>query len=210
MKKLLPLAGLFLMILISPTPSHATIGVGIGTGKIQIDEELRSGMSYEIPSLTVLNTGDETSDYEVVLAYHQDQPELEPPEEWIEFEPQSFTLEPGKTQVVQIKIRLPIDTVPGDYFAYLEAHPTKKAQDGQTSIAIAAAAKLYFTIAPANIFQGIYYKIASFWVEYTPWTNIVAGILLLWSLGRVFVRNFDLQFSIKGKDEGQKKKRKTS
>ena len=187
-------------ILIFPNFVDARIGVGVGTGKIQVEDKLRAGMIYELPSLTVLNTGDEPSDYEVAVTYHQDQPQLAPSQEWFDFSPQGFYLEPGEAQTVTIKLNLPLKTVPGDYFAYLEGHPIKQTKLGGANIGVAAAAKLYFTIAPANFLQGLYYKTASLWKIYAPWTNR-AAILLAVVLALVFFRKFfKIQINVKNKN----------
>ncbi len=55
---------LCLLIFLFPTGVvFARIGVGVGTGKITIDENLKPGIIYKLPPLTVVNTGDEASDY---------------------------------------------------------------------------------------------------------------------------------------------------
>jgi len=173
MKKIFLLLFLFFLFVFPPL-SLAKIGVGVGTGKIQVEDKLKPGMIYELPSLTVFNTGDEEGDYEAAITYHEKQPELRPLEEWFGFSPKEFHLKPGEAQEVKIKLNLPVKTEPGDYFAYLEGHPLKKAEGGQTTIGVAAAAKLYFTVLPANFFQGLYYKLASFWRLNQPWSNRVA------------------------------------
>jgi hypothetical protein len=161
------------------TKALARIGVGVATGKIIVQEKLKPGIIYHLPPLTVVNTGDVPSDYAVTTSYFQNQPQLEPPVGWFIFTPDQFHLNPGKVQVVDIKLNLPINAKPGDYYAFLEAHPIQKAKAGVTVIGIAAAAKLYFTIVPANIFQAIYYKITSFWQLYSPWTNYAAGVVAI-------------------------------
>lgn len=189
-------AFIFLFV-IFPSSVFATIGVGVGTGKIQIDEKLKPGIIYQFPPFTVINTGDEPSDYEADISYHEKQPQLRPPQNWFIFSPQKFHLDPGKVQIVDVKLNLPIRVAPGDYFAYLEGHPVKKSQAGQTTIGIAAAAKLYFTVVPANIFAGIYYKIASFWQVYSPWPQrflilLVIGVAYLW-----IRKHFNIQIGLK-------------
>jgi len=92
---------------------------------------------------------------------------------------------------VQIKLTLPVKTNPGNYFAYLEAHPVKKTvSSGGTTIGVAAAAKLYFTVAPANIFQGIYYRFISIYSRYHPWDTIILAVIftatLIWLLSKKF------------------------
>jgi hypothetical protein len=109
----------------------------------------------------------------------QDQKQLKPDRSWIEFSPQEFTMSPGKGQAVDVKMSLPLKVVPGDYFAYLVAKPIKGAAPGEVGIGVAAASKLYFTVKPANIFQGVYYRLASLLVRGAPWTYIVIGVIIL-------------------------------
>ena len=199
--------GLFFSLVVFIIFSHnalARIGVGVASGKIQVDEQLKPGIIYKLPVLTVINTGTEPSDYAVSIAYQNNVPQLRPKQDWFIFSPQKFYLEPGKGKVVEIKLNLPLKMEPGDYFAYLEAQPTKKAEKGKTTIGVAAAARLYFTVIPANFLQGIYYKITSFWKVYAPWPqrgSIVIGIIILMFLFKKF---FNIQINVKkpqGKNE---------
>jgi P pilus assembly chaperone PapD len=174
------------LLLLLPSFAYAGLGVGIGTGKIVVDEKLRSGVIYNLPSLTVVNTGDEESDYSVSVAYHTDQPELRPVKDWFMFSPEVFHLKPGESQIVEVKLNLPLKTEPGSYFAYLEGSPVSNSEDGKSSVGIAAAAKLYFDIIPSNIFEAIYFRVISFYKVYAPWPQyvsigigvLVAGLLL--------------------------------
>jgi P pilus assembly chaperone PapD len=191
------LLGLFLPVLVL-----ARVGVGVGIGKIVVDQKLKPGLIYVLPSLPVLNTGDEPGDYGVSIEYHEGQetnPQmgLKPKKEWFSFEPSQFHLEPGQVQQVQIKLTLPLKGVkPGNYFAYLEAHPIVKEEAGQTRVGVAAAAKLYFTVAPANFLVGIYYRIASFFVIYSPWSYVVLAIVVLTILIALFRRFFSVKIGI--------------
>ena len=188
----------FLLFIVFPTSVFARIGVGVGTGKIQVEDKLKPGIIYNLPSLVVINTGDTASDYEVVISYLSGQPQLLPPQNWFIFSPQKFHLGPGKVQAVKIKLNLPIRTPPGNYFAYLEGHPFKTISGGgSTSIRVAAAAKLYFTVVPANIFSAIYYKIVSFWNVFAPWPQraaIVIGVLLALVIVKKY---FNIQINVK-------------
>lgn len=199
MKKLFFVLVLFAFFLL-PVPIFASLGVGVGTGKIQVDQKLYPGTIYTLPSLTVLNTGDEPSDYEVTIGYHEKQPELKPLLEWFDFSPKKFYLEPGKSQSVSIKLNLPVKAQPGNYFAYLEGQPVAKSQSGGTTVGIAAAAKLYFTVSPANFIQGIYYKITSFWKVSQPWSGRIAillAVILLFLLAKKYLK---VQINLKKKD----------
>jgi len=192
------------IILALPVVALAMVGVGVGVGKIQINEPLKAGGIYNLTALPVLNTGDEPGEYAVSIEYHEGQetnPEmgLRPAAEWFSFEPSLFSLEPGAAQTVAIKLSLPVKTAPGDYFAYLEGHPIKEAEAGVTSIGIAAAAKLYFTVAPANIWQGIYYRVVSFWTLYSPWTWVALVVILAAVIITLFRKHFAFQIGIKKK-----------
>lgn len=187
-----------------PKSTFAKIGVGVGTGKIQVDEDLKPGIIYKLPVLTVLNTGDEESDYEVSVAYHSKQPELPPSKDWFVFSLQKFHLKPGEAKNIEIKLNLPIRAQPGDYFAYLEGHPAKKSQSGSTSIGVAAAAKLYFTVVPANFLQGIYYKLVSFYKVYSPWPQRVVIALVVLLTIVAFKKFFNIKINLKRPKENKK------
>ena len=199
MKKLLKVSLLLIscLVLILPMVVFGRIGVGVGNGKIQIDKPLKAGGIYNLPPLPVLNTGDEPGEYGVSVEYQENVPQLRPAREWFHFEPQTFYLEPGQIQLVKITLTLPTKVQPGDYFAYLEGHPVKKSVAGQTSIGVAAAAKLYFTVAPANIFQGIYYRVISLYSRYYPYDVIILAILFIVILISIFRKYFKFQIARK-------------
>lgn len=202
MKKIIFFVLLFFLLIFScfsPPYSKARIGVGVGTGQIVVDQKLKSGMVYQLPSIAVINTGDEESDYVLDISYNQKQSEFQPPNNWFSFKPDQFHLKPGAVQNVDTTLSLPLKTVPGNYFAYVEAHPIQKGQNGSTSISIAAASKLYFTIAPSGLVQGVYYKAVSFWTRYTPWTNIIASLIATFILMLLFKSFFNFNIQIKKK-----------
>ena len=189
---------ILIISLIFPVVILAGVGVGVNLGKIKIDEPLKPGGIYNLPSIGVINTGDEPGDYELAVTYHQDQPELKPAHEWFSFSPSSFPLEPGQSQSVAIKLSLPMKISPGDYFAYLEAHPIIKAGPG-TTIGVAAATKAYFTIVPANIWQAITYRISSFFTVYAPWTYVILTIVIGAIIITLFRKFFAFQVGIRRK-----------
>jgi len=190
---------IFLVFIVLPLAVFARIGVGVGIGKMQVEKKLKAGMVFQLPSLPVLNTGDEPSEYEATVEYHEGVPELRPPREWFSFNPQRFYLEPGKVQQVEVILSLPVKAQPGDYFAYLEGHPIKKTTIpiGGATIGVAAAAKLYFTVAPANIFQGIYYRFISLYSRYHPYDTIVLAIIFVAILILLFRKHFKIQIARK-------------
>lgn len=187
-KLIVTCASVFLVFLSFVSPASARVGVGVTTGKIQVDERLMAGVIYKLPVFQVINTGDEASDYSVSIEFRENQEEMRTSSEWFKFEPSNFYLEPGDAQAVTVELVLPLDVIPGDYFCFISGHPDLDKQSGVTQIGISAASKLYFTVAPSNIFEGIYYRVLSLWVKYQPWTNIggavVLAVIILYILSR--------------------------
>lgn len=200
-KQILIRSALTLLILglltISISPTFARIGVGVGTGKIVVTEKLKPGQIYKFPPVTVLNTGDEEAIYKVSITYHEAQAEYMPPLDWFKFDPNDFNLKPSEAKSVDIRVNIPLKAVPGDYFAYIEASPLKKSENGNTSVGVAAASKLYFTITPANFIEGVYYRTLSLWRLYEPWStrvSIALGAVVAYFL---FKKYFNIEINVK-------------
>lgn len=200
MRKVVMLAFLFASLAFAPFAS-AKVGVGVGLGKIQIDEPLSPGGIYNLPSLPVLNTGDEAGEYEVAVTYQHEQEQLRPEEAWFNFGPKTFHLEAGGSQKVDISLNLPVKVKPGHYFAYLEAHPIAK-KEGVT-IGVAAATKLYFAVKPAGVLGAAAARVTSWLENNTPYSYwVLAGLIALAAI-LVFRRFFALELGIRRKKAGQ-------
>lgn len=189
---------LIIFILLMPAAVFAGIGVGVNLGKIEIDEPLKPGGIYNLPLIGVINTGDVGSDYELEITYHQDQPELRPLQDWFSFSPANFYLEPGESKSVAIKLALPLNMRPGDYFAYIEAHPVVNSGPG-TTIGVAAATKAYFTVAPANVFSAVVWRVYSLFTVYTPWSYVLLTVVVGAIIIVAFRRFFNFQVGVKRK-----------
>ena len=195
----------FLIIIIGllvAFPAIAKIGVGVGLGKIEIDEPLKSGGIYSFPNLPVLNTGDELTEYAMEVTFFEDQPELKPEADWFSFSPNTFTLEGGESQIVEVKITIPANIISGDYFAFLEAHPIQSAEG--VTIGIAAATKTYFTIQAGTILGAFTERVKTFFTTYTPASIVVLSVIVLAIIVITFRRNFSFKFKL------ERKKNKTS
>jgi hypothetical protein len=185
------------LLLLTPTVALARIGVGVGMGKIVMDKPLKAGGIYDLPMLPVINTGDEKGSYGVSVEFLEGSPQMWPDRSWFQFDPDRFTLEPGQVQQVKMKLTVPTKTKPGEYFCYLEGHPDAKSETGKTTIGVAAATKLYFTVDPANIFQGIYYRFIFLYSRYHPWDTIILSVTLAAIILIVIGKNFKFQISKK-------------
>jgi hypothetical protein len=162
-----------LLVLLVPASVSALTGVGVGTGKIILDESLTPDTAYNLPSITVYNTGDETSNYEMAVTFNERQPQLKPEAGWVSFSPQHFSLPPNGVQQVSMTIKLPANVKGGDYYAYLEAHAIAS-DNSATHILTAAAAKFYFTSkngsAPTPV-KANPIRVNSFLAQISPYLN---------------------------------------
>jgi hypothetical protein len=141
------LAAILCIVVATPLTAYADAGVGIGTGKIILNETLVPSTTYDLPSIAVYNTGDETGAYEMEVTFNERQPEFKPKAEWVTFSPKRFTLQPQAGQEVSVTITLPKDVQTGNYYAYIEAHGVNQTPSNgtETHITTAAAAKFYFS-----------------------------------------------------------------
>ena len=196
-KFLLPI--LLALCLFFPLAISARVGVGIGTGEIKLEKPLKPGGFYDLPVLTIFNTGTEAGNYQISIAYYQDIDDLRPSKEWFNFKPAEFYLEPGKSQAVKTTITIPLKTVPGKYFCFVEGFPIAKSQFGGASVGVAAAAKLYFTVQPANIFQAIFYKISFLFNKYSVWFYIIGGIILVSVIVSIARKFLSFNLAVKNK-----------
>ena len=174
----------------------AKVGVGMGAGEIRLTETVKPGGIYELPSLRIFNTGDEVTTYALDIAYHQDHPELRPGQSWFSFNPATFTLEAGKSQEVQVTMTVPVKAEPGAYFAFVESGPVASNAPG-TSVGVAVASKLYFTVVPANIWQAIGYRVSAFFVTYSPWSWGGLGLIMFIVILVIFRRFFSFNIAIR-------------
>ncbi len=193
----------------------ASIGVGVGTGKIIVDQPLKPGVIYTLPPVAVINTGDQLSGYALSVEYHayqelDESKGLRPPAGWFSFDPPDFDLEPKEVKPVGVRLDLPVDAKPGKYFAYLEAHPIQRTEAGISAVRVAAAAQIWFTVVPANIWMGLYYRALSLYALYGPWVRLAGGIIILAMLITVAKRffNFNVQLKAAGKQSSKKTRQK--
>ncbi len=182
-----------------PGSVSAQSGVGVTVGSIQIDQKLSSGGSYNLPSIGVINTGHDASDYSVRISTRADQEELRPSEDWFSFSPEEFFLEPGGTQTVSIRVKIPITARSGDYFALVMASPAR-AEDAGVVIGIAAATKLNFTVQSSNRIIGTARWIYTRLSDSSPYSWIIIGLIIVLPLGYWFRKRLRFNISLEKRD----------
>ena len=194
-RSLIAVAALCFLFL-SYAVASAKIGVGMGAGEIRLTEPVKPGGIYDLPNLRIFNTGDQVTTYGMDIAYHQDHPELRPAQSWFSFNPATFTLEAGNSQEVHVTMIVPVGAKPGDYFAFIESGPVASNAPG-TSVGVAVAAKLFFTVVPASIWQAIGYRVSAFFDAYSPWSWGGLGLTVLIVLIVIFRKFFSFNIAVR-------------
>lgn len=189
------------LVLLVPFLAQGKVGVGVNIGKIEIEEPLKPGGVYNLPTISVINTGDDPGIYELEVTYHEDQPQLRPKREWFSFDPPRFDLAAGQSQRVAVKLTLPVKAEPGEYLAYLEAHPVTATEGGGAIIGIAAATKAYFRVEPANVWQALLHRISAIFRANQPLSLVVLVVVLLGVFIVLFRRFFSMKFGITRKKQ---------
>ena len=190
-KKLLPLLLIGAAVLAAPGTIHGQGGVGINLSEVRVDERLTPGGIYNLPQVTVFNTGQEGAEYTVTIAYLSDQEEQRPPLGWFKFSPDTFHLEPNESQVVSITLTLPVRPRPGSYFAFIQARGAPTSEG--VGVAVAAATKLYFDVRPANVWVAVTTRVEDLFQDRAPTSYIVLGLFAALVVGFFFRRFFRLR-----------------
>jgi hypothetical protein len=151
-------------------------GVSVDLGSIALNEKLSPGGQYRLPTLTVRNIGDEAGEYEIVIIHMNDADDEDAPEQWFDFQPSRFFLEPNQAQKVQLRIGLPTGADPGRYEALIEAHATTDG-DG-VRIRAAAASRVSFEVKPSTIWQAWLLQLRREFADHSPWSYVVPAVVL--------------------------------
>jgi len=104
------------------------------------------------------------------------QEEMTPSADWFTFDPQRFSLQASTSKSVAMSLHIPRDAPAGDYFALIEAHPVIGGSGG-TTIAIAAATKLRFSVKEVSTAASVLDAIGDAFNGSSPYSYIVLGIV---------------------------------
>jgi hypothetical protein len=167
---------------LAPATSAASQGVAVDVGGIAIDQKLTPGGGYRLPVIGVRNPGTERTTYRMGASAIEGA--AAPPEQWFDFSPRTFTLKPGETKPVQVRLTLPANAEPNDYTALVGA---QIASGRGVRVGAAAAARTTFTVEPSNLLQARWLQLKRFFGDNRPWTWL-APSLLAFVLTTAFVR----------------------
>lgn len=130
--------------------AEAKIGTGVGAAPIALSAPARAGSSYSLPSLWVVNTGDEPAVYRVAVGPSSSGKKMAGvPRGWVKIGRDGFNLTPGEGTWVPLSLQVPADAAAGRYEANLVAG-TLRQNSGGAGLGAAAATRLQFTVTPGR------------------------------------------------------------
>jgi hypothetical protein len=179
-------------IVMPATSALAAQGVSVDLGRVQVDDRLRPGERYRLPTIGVTNPGDEAGSYRVVIGARDGQRAA--PDTWFRLEPASFDLAPGETQAVEVELVLPPDADPDRYEQLISAQ-LAVGDSGAAAVGAAAASILTFEVTPSSLLQGLGLSAVSFFQAGHPWSTLAIAALLAVVVARWVARNFE--FAVK-------------
>lgn len=171
--------------------AYASLGTGVGASPITLDHPVHPGNSYRLPSLYVVNTGTEPSDYAVHVARLSEGPQRDVPSSWVSIVKPHFHLEPKQATMVPLTLAVPQAAESGDYLTNLVAGTVPPGASGGVALGAAAAGKLTFSVTPSP-------GIGIPW----PWpagVYLAIALTLLGAGGAALLRRTRLQIQIQRK-----------
>jgi hypothetical protein len=123
--------------------SWADRGVAVDVGHVDVPEALLPGESYRLDPIGVRNPGGISSSYVMALDSVASE-RSHPPAEWFEFRPETFELDPGAEERVEVTIQLPEETDSDEYEALISAQLAGEGEGPR--VGAAAAVQLTFSV----------------------------------------------------------------
>jgi hypothetical protein len=157
--------------------ARADRGVAIDLGRIEIEQKLTPGGSYQLPMMGVRNPGTETTSYALMASPVEVKGRKAPAAGWFHFSPAKLTLESMETRAVKVRLELPAGADPGDYVALVGPQIVTKGSGAQ--VGAAAASRVTFAVEPASALEAYWLKVKTFFSDHAPWSYVVPLVLLL-------------------------------
>lgn len=177
-RALLVLLAVLLLCQATVLLSTADRGVGVTVGEMTVETVLSPGVGYSLPNIGVINSGDEAGEYRISIGYLANQRERRPSADWFVFSPDGFSLEPGHSLDVAGRLIVPSDAEPGEYFALVKAQTVSQTEGG-TSVGVAAATKVSFSVESGGWFESRVREVNRWLYESEPWIYLLPASLLL-------------------------------
>jgi len=160
--------------LLVAVPAAASPGVSVDLGRIDIQQRLAPGGSYQLPTMGVRNPGDEVTSYVMSVAPVTGVKAAEPG--WLRFSPERLTLRPAQSKPVRMRLSIPTGAEPGRYESLVGAEIVGKGTGAR--VGAAAAARVTFEVEPSSSLSAWSRRIRTFFEDHAPWSLVLPAMLL--------------------------------
>lgn len=157
-----------LVLLAFPAISYASVGVGIQAGPVRLAGAAHPGGSYALPAVYVVNTGSQSESVTIRIARISPGTGRTVPAAWISASG-PVTLSASQSASIPLRLTVPASARPGPYFSDVVVHGSAGISVGSANLAVAAATKLEFRVAPGVVSES--------WLGLPGWLLLaVAGL----------------------------------
>jgi hypothetical protein len=185
--RMLAVGSVSLLMLAIPAAAQASIGVGIQAGPVRLAGLAHPGGNYALPPVYVVNTGTQDESLSIRIERVSSGPGRPVPAAWIR-PGAAVQLAHSKSARIPLELIVPATAEPGQYLTDVVVKGSAGLSDGSASLAVAAATKLEFRVAP-GVVSGSWFAVPS-WL----WPGI--GVVLLIAAAAVVARKLGLRVKI--------------
>jgi hypothetical protein len=176
-----------LLMLAIPAAAQASIGVGIQAGPVRLAGAAHPGGSYALPAVYVVNTGTQDESLSIRIERLSSGPARSVPAAWIR-PGAAVQLSHNASARIPLQLVVPGTAKPGQYLTDVVVKGSAGLSGGSANLAVAAATKLEFEVAP-GVVSGSWFAVPS-WL----WPGI--GVVLLIAAAAGVARKLGLRVQI--------------
>jgi hypothetical protein len=134
--------------------AQASVGVGVQAAPVRLAGTAQAGQSYQLPALSVLNTGSQTEAITVRVERILPGPGRAVPPAWVHVADQGVRVAPHAEASIGLGLSVPGGAKPGAYLTELVAYGSAAVRAGSANLGAAAATKLEFRVSadPGGLF----------------------------------------------------------
>jgi hypothetical protein len=176
-----------LLVLAIPAAAQASIGVGIQAGPVRLAGVAHPGGSYALPAVYVVNTGTQDESLSIRIERLSSGPGRPVPATWIR-PGAAVQLSHSESARIPLELVVPDAAKPGPYLTDVVVKGSSGLPGGSATLAVAAATKLQFQIAPGAVSRS--------WFAVPSWLWPGIGVVLLIAAAAAIARKLGVRIEI--------------